>query len=193
MRNRVVVVLLSSLSLFACAGTNKEAKSEADPWADYKGTYAQPSSGARAEKAEKGDLARTDSKAKSEPQKEKAEPKKAASKGTVGGESVSTISVDSLTDASKSALKAKFVSNTVVTGAQYELVQVELKGAKVQIFRPAEKPSPNGPTVAAPKAKNGELSKNEAGWYDEEADVLVVVNAGKKGAAQKALATIVKR
>ena len=37
-----VVTLLSSLALFACSGaSHRDAKGpEADPWADYKGTYA---------------------------------------------------------------------------------------------------------------------------------------------------------
>jgi hypothetical protein len=194
MRNQLVVVLLSSLGVFACGGSNEEAKSAADPWADFKGTYST-----HAEQSEKGDATKKEAKAKADSDHDSASAKgdesaaKKASKGTIKGESLSTISVDALTDASKSALKAKFVSNSVVTGAQYELVQVQLKGATVQITRPAEKPSPNGPAIASPKAKNGELSKNEAAWYDEEADLLVVVNAaGKKAAAQKALGAIVK-
>jgi len=192
MRTRpVLVMLLSSLALFACGGTKEEAQSAANPWADFKGTYSTPASPEH--KAEKAEAAKKDTKAKDEATEEAqaAAPKK-ASKGTVKGESVSSISVDSLTDASKTALKAKFVSNSVVTGPQYELVQVQLKGATVQIIRPAEKPSPNGPAIASPKAKNGELSKTDAGWYDEEADVLVLVNAPKKAAAQKALGSIVK-
>jgi hypothetical protein len=201
MRNQLVVVLLSSLGLFACARTNtEEAKTGADPWADFKGTYSQPS-GKTAEQTEKAEPAKKDSKkdakAKAEshekPEEAAAPSKKSASKGTVNGESLSTISVDSLTDASKGALKSKFVSNSVVTGPQYELVQVQLKGATVQITRRAEKPAANGPAIASPKAKNADLPKGDAGWYDESADVLVVVNAaGKKAAAQKALATLVK-
>ena len=69
---------------------------------------------------------------------------------------------------------------------------MQLKGATVQVIRPAEKPSPNGPAIASPKAKSGQLTKNDASWYDEEADVLVFVSAGKKAAAQKALGAIVK-
>jgi hypothetical protein len=198
MRTRpVLVILLSSLGLFACGGAaNEEAKSAANPWADFKGTYSAPAS--PEQKSEKAEAAKKEAHAKAEPKEETSEAPtpapvaKKTSKGTVQGESLSSISVDSLTDASKTALKAKFVSNSVVTGPQYELVQVQLKGATVQIIRPAEKPSPNGPAIASPKAKNGELSKTDAGWYDEEADVLVLVNAPKKAAAQKALGTIVK-
>jgi hypothetical protein len=204
MQKHLVVVLLSSLSLFACAAaTTEEAKSASDPWADFKGTYSQ-GAGKTADntdeaKPSKKD-AKKDAKAKSEPAptektEEAAAPsaKKAASRGTVNGESLSTISVDTLTDVSTGTLKGKFLSNSVVTGAQYELVQVQLKGATVMITRPAEKPAPHGPAIASPKAKNAGLSKSDAGWYDESADVLVVVNAaGKKAAAQKALAALVK-
>ncbi len=192
MRNHLAVVLFSSLGLFACAGSTPEAKNEADPWKDFKGTYSATSADG-AERADKGEPTKKSSKAKSaQAEKPKAEEKK-ASRGTVNGESLSSISVESLTDASKSALKGKLVSNSVVTGKQYELVQVQLKGATVQIFRPATSPSPNGPSVASPRSKSEELAKNDAGWYDDEADVFVSVNAGgKKAAAQKALASLVK-
>lgn len=193
MRNQLVVVLLSSIGLFACGGANQETKNEGDPWSGFKGTYSTPA--APGEKSEAGEPAKKEATAKAEATQASAEaapaPKK-TSKGTVKGESLSSVDVDVLTDVSKSALKAKFVSNSVMTGPQYELVQVQLKGATVQVIRPAEKPSPNGPAIASPKAKSGELTKNDASWYDDEADVLVFVSAGKKAAAQKALGAIVK-
>lgn len=198
MQNRsVVVVLLSSLGLIACGGAAKEPETGGrDPWADFKGTYSTPgaSSEAKAEKAEKAAVTKKESKPKAEPTVAADEgASKRASKGTINGESLSSVSVDALTDFSKSALKTKFVSNSVVTGARYELVQVQLKGATVQITRPSATPVAKGPSISSPKAKNADLSKNDAGWYDEEADVLVTVSAaGKKAAAQKALATIVK-
>lgn len=190
MRNHLVVALLSSLTLFACAGTTQEAKSEADPWADFKGTYSQTSSGTAEKTAAKSDGAKKDAKAKSAKETPKAEEKK-SSKGTVNGESLSTVSVESLTDAAKSALKGKLVSNSVLTGAQYESVTVQLKGATVQIIRPAANPSPSGPAVPSPKEKSAKLGKNDASWYDEDADVLVFVQGGKKGSAQKALNAVV--
>jgi hypothetical protein len=193
MRNHFVVVLLSSLGLFACGGASPAAKSEANeanPWADYKGTYGTPAP----EGASEGNATKKEAKGEHEERRKSDEaPAKKASRGTVNGESLSTISVEALTDASKSVLKSKFISNSVVTGPQYELVQVQLKGATVQITRPAEKPLANGPAIASPKAKSGEVAKTAAFWFDEEADVLVVVNAsGKKAAAQKALGAIVK-
>jgi hypothetical protein len=63
----------------------------------------------------------------------------------------------------------------------------------VQVTRPAEHPVNDGPTISSPKAHNGELSKAESGWYDEDADVLVVVTAAKKAGSQKALGTLLKR
>ena len=199
MRNLFVVVLLSSLGsggLAACGEPNQEAKSAADPWSDFKGTYS--ASGPKDETSEDGEPAKKEAKGKpASAHHETAEDgassrKKGPSKGTVNGESLSSVDVDVLTDVSKSALKSKFVSNSVMTGPQYELVQVQLKGATVQVIRPAEKPSPNGPAIASPKTKNDQLTKNDASWYDEEADVLVFVSAGKKAAAQKALGAIVK-
>ena len=194
MRNHLVVVLLSSMGLFACGGANK-TKEEANPWGNFTGKYSdhaaprEKSASAEAPKkaaeASNGEEAATTEAAAPAPKK--------ASEATVKGESISSVSVESLTEASTSALKSQFVSNGVMTGPKYELVQVELKMATVQIIRPAEKPAPNGLPIPSPKAKNAELEANDAGWYDEEADVLVIVNAPKKAAAQKALGAIVNR
>ena len=192
MRNLFVVIVLSSLGLAACGASNQETKSGGDPWSDFKGTYSAP-----APKDDDGEPTGKEAKGRSnananQESAEDAAGKKVASKATVNGESLSSVDVDVLTDVSKSALKSKFVSNSVMTGPQYELVQVQLKGAMVQVIRPAEKPSPNGPAIASPKTKSSQLTKNDASWYDEEADVLVFVSAGKKAAAQKALGAIVK-
>lgn len=207
----LVVFALASLGLIVgCAGANEETKKEKDPWSDFKGTYSTPA--APREKEAKADApTKKDAKAKAEPKEETAEDgseglppapiskeqaptEKKKSKGNIKGESISSISVDALTDASKSSLpKAKFVSNGVVTGEKYEMVSVQLKGASVQIIRPAEKPSPTGPAIASPKAKSGELAKTDASYYDAEADVLVIVSAGKKASAQKTLNALVKR
>lgn len=206
MRSHLVVVLLSSLGLFACGDANQKAKNEANPWGNFTGKYSEP-------EAPRGKAAAKDEpkaeKAEDEPKAEAEEPaptaaaapaaapapasSKKASQATVKGQSISSISVEALTEASTSALNSQLVSNGVLTGPQYELVQVELKTGMVQIIRPAAKPAPNGLPIPSPKAKNAELETNDAGWLDEEADVLVIVNAGKKAAAQKALGDIVKR
>ena len=193
MRNHLVVVLLSSLGLFACGGANK-TKDEANPWGNFTGKY---SDAAPREKAASAAAPKKEAEASSNEEAAATEgaapaPKK-ASEATVKGESISSVSVESLTEASTNALKSQFVSNGIMTGPKYELVQVELKTATVQIIRPAEKPAPNGLPIPSPKAKNAELEANDAGWYDEEADVLVIVNAPKKAAAQKALGAIVNR
>jgi hypothetical protein len=72
-------------------------------------------------------------------------------------------------------------------------VQVQLKGATVHIIRPNPGSETGNGSVDAPKARQSSLSKAEAGYYDEDADVLVVVEAGKKANAEKALASIVSR
>jgi hypothetical protein len=192
MQNHLVVAMLASLSLFACAGSNQEAKSEADVWAGFKGTYSQSADGSTGERSTRSEGARKDAKAKTARDGAKVEEKK-TSKGTVNGESLSTVSVESLTDASKAALKSKLVSNSVVTGARYESVQVQLKGVTVNIIRPAATPAPNGPAVPSPKTKIEALGKSDASWYDDEADVLVFVHGGKKGSAQRALSALVVR
>ncbi len=206
MRSHLVVVLLSSLGLFACGDANQKAKNEANPWGNFTGKYSEPK--APRGKAESAEVSKKEAepKADEEPKAEEepaapaaaaapapASSSKKASQATVKGESISSISVEALTEASTSALKSSLVSNGVLTGPQYELVQVELKTGMVQIIRPASKPAPNGLPIPSPKAKNAELETNDAGWLDEEADVLVIVNAGKKAAAQKALGEIVKR
>ena len=57
----------------------------------------------------------------------------------------------------------------------------------IAIIRPAANPDPSGPAVSAPKTRHGELSKSEAAFYDEDADVLVLVTSGKKATSLKAL------
>jgi len=198
-RSFVVVALMSSVGLFACGGgavASGEPKSADDPWKDFKGTYATsaaPSVG-KAEKSEsKKAHAEAKAKAEAEPAEAAPAPAKKTSKTLIKGESLSSLGVDTLADVSKGALKTKVVSSKVTVGAQYEQVQVTLKGATVQIIRPAASPDASGPAIGSPKAKNDGLSKTEAGWYDEEADVLLVVNAPKKAGAQKALGAILSR
>jgi hypothetical protein len=197
MRNHLVVVLLSSLGLFACGGANKSAKDEANSWGNFTGKYSTaPAPRERSESAEaskKEAEPKADEEATATPTAtgEVARAPKKASQAKVNGESVSSISVEALTEASTTALKTSLVSNGIITGPKYELVQVELKTATVQIIRPAEKPAPSGLPVPSPKAKYAELEPNDAGWFDEEADVLVFVKGTKKAAAQKALGAIV--
>jgi len=200
MRSHLVVVLLSSLGLFACGGANQKVKNEANLWGNFTGKYSEPAAPhAKAESAEAStaDASKKEAGPKTDeesaPAAEAAPAPKKISKATVKGESISSISVEDLTKASTSVLNSALVSNGILTGPKYELVQVELKTMTVQIIRLADKPAPNGLPIPSPKAKNAELEPNDAGWYDEEADVLVIVNAAKKAAAQKALDTLVTR
>lgn len=194
MNIRSNVVVLTSLGLLACGGASQGDAKGPDPWADFKGTYASPAADRGTTSAAKGDGARRDAKAKAEPKEQVEEaPARKTSRATIAGESITAINDTALADASRGSFKAKLVSSTVSVGAQYEQVRVQLKGVTVQIFRPAPSPDPSGAAVPAPKARSAELSKSEAGWYDEEADVLVVVDAGRKTAAQRALAQLLKR
>jgi hypothetical protein len=198
-RSFAVAIVLCSVALFACGGGTPEAKSEPNLWADYKGTYATPAGARGTTSSPKPEAKEAKAKAaepaKDEEEKaaEKAAPSRKASKTTIHGESISAIGPDALAEVSKSALKAKVVNSKLVVGAQYEQVQIQLKGVAVQIVRPAANPVTGGPSVSSPKARNDSLSKTESAWYDEEADVLIVVNAPKKAASQKALGAILER
>jgi hypothetical protein len=188
-----VVALLSFFTLAACGGAATQEAKDANVWSDFSGKYSSPAEPRGNASTSKSEQAKRDAKAKSEAKEEVAEaaPAKKASKATIHGESLSTISDAALADASKGALKTKVVSTKIVNGPQYEHVKVQLKGATVHIIRPNPGTETGNGSVDAPKARNGSLSKAEAGYYDEDADVLVVVEAGKKANAEKALASIV--
>jgi len=195
-----VVVVASMFALVACGGSSGGGAKEPDPWADFKGTYggtAEPrTNGSNATSARE---ARRDAKdAKNKPEAKDAEetaaaaPAKKTSKATIKGQSISTIDDGALGEASKGPLKTKVVGSTIATGAQYERVKVQLKGAAVVIIRPSTSPDGNA-SVDAPKARNGSLGKSEASYYDEDADVLVIVDAGKKSASERVLGSLVSR
>jgi hypothetical protein len=196
MRVSTVAALLSSLVLFACGGAAKEAKGpEADPWAGYTGKYAEPSS-AKPKEA-KADVKKADKADKTEAKAEKVEAKADDAAGkksaaTIHGESVSLVGLDTFADASKTATKSKVVSTKYLVGPKYEQLQIQMKGVAVQVIRPAANPAPDGPAMSSPKARSGEVSKLESGYYDADADVVVVVTAGGKAGAQKVLGTILK-
>ena len=205
MKVRFVVALssiaVSLAALTGCAAGQKEVKApETDSWAGYRGTYASSAPQAA------GDPAKVEKKIMhAEPEASKAqveEPsvaapprpnKKKSSKGMITGESVSSIGVDSLATALGTSLKAKVVSQDLTVGPKYELVQVQLKGQSVQIVRPAASPDPTGLAIPSPTERNGEMSTTESGWYDADADVLVIVNASKKASSQSSLGTILEK
>jgi hypothetical protein len=206
-----LVALLSSGLLLACGASNKHAAEtpDSDLWAGYQGTYATTASpktnddGAGAAEA-KSETAKKDAshaaKAKSDASSASSGeasapvlPKK-TSHGKIKGESISYIDESALADATKRAGHSKIKSTNTTVGPEYENVQVTLKnGTTVQIFRPASSPASDGPSVSAPKLRSLQLEKNETGWYDEDADVFVVVNAGKKPVAKRVLGAILKR
>jgi hypothetical protein len=191
-----VVVLLSACALGACGGAATQEAKDANVWADFSGKYSSPAGPSGNSSTAKAEQARAKSKS-AEAKEEAAEaapapaPAKKSSKATIHGESLSTIGDAALADASKGALKTKVVSTKMVNGPQYELVKVQLKGATVQIIRPNPGSETGNGSVDAPKTRSASLSKAEASYYDEDADVLVIVEAGKKANAEKALASIV--
>jgi hypothetical protein len=195
-----VVVFFSVFALGACGGAATQEAKDANVWADFSGKYsATDTRGNTSAPSAKSADARRDAKSKTEAKEEAAAEEtpataaKKPSKATVKGESLSTIGDAALADASKGALKTKVVSTKIVNGPQYEHVKVQLKGATVQIIRPNPPGETGNGAVDAPKARSASLSKIEASYYDEEADVLVIVEAGKKANAEKALASIVAR
>lgn len=174
---------LASLSVGCGAAPTKQAAAPAAyDWSDYKGTFAKVVDGPAAEPVI--------------PEDAKAEGVVGApklSKGTIQGESVSLVTADTLADASKSALKAKVVSSNVIVGREYEQVQVVMKAVSVQIIRPTATPDKAGPKLRSPKARSDSLSKSEFGWYDAEANVLVLVRAPKKASSKKALLALLQK
>lgn len=219
MRQSLALALAASLGLMACGGTKEEAKSadDANVWQGYTGEYAassneyaKPTFAKSAASPLKKDAASKDeeaaaapapkAKAKEAPTAESTEetplftaPKKPASKGTVKGESISSVSLDQLSASATAATKSKSaVSSGTITGARYEVITVETKKGTIKITRPAVTPNPKGPEVTAPVNKLGDIGKNESAWFDEEGDCIVVVSAPKKAAAAKLLNSIVK-
>jgi len=147
-----------------------------------------------ADKADKTEKV-ADKAEKTEKSSEKTSPAAAAAKtsaGTILGRSVSSVTPEAVATATKAAMKSKIVSSNVLVGPEYEQIQVVLKGMAVQIVRPARAPDASGPKIRSPKARSDSLSKTESGWYDESANVLVLVQAPKKAASQKALKAILK-
>ena len=186
--------MLCSLALGGCGAAPKPqaAAPTAYDWSDYKGTFAQASD----EHPSAAEPAKARPKAGAEAKSEVpvgAPSANKPSKGTILGESVSSVSVDAVAGASKTVLKSKVVSSNVIVGQEYEQIQVVMKGVAVQIIRPAAIPDKAGPKVRSPKVRSGGLLKTESGWYDADADVLVLVRAQKKASSQKALLAILKR
>lgn len=185
---------LSSLVLAGCGAAPKPQASAptAYDWSDYKGTFAQADERPTVDDPVAGKTAKP--KAGADPKADVADASaKKLSKGTILGESVSSVSVDTVAGASTTVLKSKVVTSNVIVGQEYEQLQVVMKGVAVQIIRPAATPDKAGPNIRSPKARSGGLLKTESGWYDADANVLVLVRAQQKAKSQKALLAILKR
>ena len=180
-------VTLSTFAIGGCAAAPKkqaEAPAAYD-WSDYKGTFAKGDDRPAAE------AVKPKADAKAEASGSAAATK--VSKGTIQGESVSSVTADTVAGASKTALKAKVVSSNVIVGREFEQVQVVMKGVSVQIIRPTATPDKAGPKLRSPKARSSSLLKSESGWYDADANVLVLVRAPKKASSQKALLALLQK
>lgn len=216
------LIALSALLLLTGVGCAKAAKPAAAPEPDYDWSTFNNGKEAPADTAktssEKSDSSTADSKpskpssskpdsvAAAAPSSDAAEDPKPAkpdvassggshkpSKAKIKGESVSSVGADAVAGVSKKALKSKVVSTNVITGPDYEMVQIVLKDASVQIVRPATTPDSSGPKLRSPKVRNDSLSSTESGYYDADADVLVLVQSSKAAKSKKALAAIVKK
>lgn len=191
---RAAAMLVSLLLLAGCGASTKKVKvAEKDyDWSDYKGTYAAGGDAAKPSEPAPKKVAASEKSEKSE--KSDKDSEKKISKAKIQGESVSSVSADVVAGASKTALKSNVVSTNTVVGAEYEQLQVVLnKGVAVQIVRPAAKPDGAGPKVRSPKARSEGLAETDASYYDEQADVLVLVQAAKKATSKKALKAILKK
>src|SRR5690606_4082370 len=106
--------LFSVVALVACGGAAQDTK-ESDVWAGFKGTYAGPAEPRGETSSAKAEAAQRDAKSKTEAKEAVAEaPAKKTSKATIKGQSVSTVSENTLADASKGALKAKVVGSKLL-------------------------------------------------------------------------------
>ncbi len=188
-------VLSSSLVVLACGGSTKVVNApEADPWAGYTGKYvgdavAEPEAPKPSKRAVAGAKTKQEKVA---PVAEEAPRSKKVSSATIHGESLSSVGLDEIANASKTASKSKVVSTKYLVGPKYEQLQITLKGAAIQIIRPAANPAPDGPMMSTPKARNLSVSPKESRYYDPDADVVLVVTAGKKAGAEKLLSAILK-
>jgi hypothetical protein len=216
----IALSAILSLAAVGCAAPKKVVTPhEADyDWSEYKGTFAPGGSGKEEEPKEEKKVASTsstststtsttsgatasasdapaasDSSASEDPKPSAPLLPRKPSKTKIRGKSVSSVSPDALAGASKGALKSKVVSSNLIVGPEYEMVQVVLKGASVQIVRPATSPDQSGPKLRSPKVRNDGLSETESGWYDADADVLVLVQAPKSATSKKALKALLKK
>jgi hypothetical protein len=184
-----VLLSLSSATFLACA-SSRSVVPDKDPWASYQGTYATSLQSGDTHVATPPDVPDDERVAKSAP-KTKVDPSAPEpSTALIQDASISSIGVTALGEASARSLGLAVVATDLVVGSKYELVEVQLKGATVQILRAAQAPNAAGPELAAPHDREGELSPTEAGWYDADADVLVVVNSAKRATSDKLLAAL---
>ena len=197
---RAFAFAVAALLLGGCAAKPKPAAAPTQgdyDWSDYTGKYAPgatpPKDDAKPAVASATAPAATAS-ASAAPAaganaSASAEDKK-LSAAKIAGQSVSQVSPDDVANATQKVLRTKVVSTNVTVGPEYEQINVVLKNVAVQIVRPAATPDKSGPKVRSPKARHDDLAKTDSGFYDEGADVLVLVQAEKKVMSKRALAAL---
>jgi len=201
-RPKTAIALCALVLLVGCGHHVKQAAAQTQSdydWADYTGKYVNG--------APKDDPkpAKDDAKAAApKPADATADAKPAAaaaagddakkmSMAKIAGHSVSEVSADDVAGAMQKQLRAKVVSSNLTVGPEYEQINVILKGMAVQIVRPANAPDKSGPKVRSPKARNDDLGSTDSGYYDQLADVLVLVQAEKKAASKRALSVLLSQ
>src|SRR5688500_11730277 len=149
MRIQSILILSFAFGLVACGGAAQNTKDhDSDVWSGFKGTYATAKESGRTSPAPATDTSKKDVKAKAETEETADEPTDDAapettpsstgsskkSKASIGGESVSTIAEDALASLATKNLKSEMLSSSIMVGAKYERVQVQLKGATLTII-----------------------------------------------------------
>ena len=187
MRNHLVVVLLSSLGLFACAGSNRGGEERRGSVGRLQGDVLDGGRADARRRATRGSAKKDTEGEERRAHGEGEEPKagRRASKGTVNGESLSTISVD--------------VADRRVEGRAQGEVRLEQRRdrrsstrssrSSSRAHRPDRTPGREAraerPADRVAEGEERRAHKSDAGWYDEEADVLVFVNASARRARRR--------
>lgn len=195
-RSKNAFALCALLLVVGCGGRAKPAaaptQSDYD-WSDYTGKYANGAPKDDPKPAPPAKTAKEDPKPATTDGAAATSDDKKMSATKIAGHSVSEVSADDVASVTQKMLRAKVVSSNLTIGPEYEQINVVLKGMAVQIVRPANPPDKAGPKVRSPKARNDDLAKTDSGFYDEVADVLVLVQAEKKAASKRALAVLLSQ
>lgn len=194
------MIAILALALAGCATRAKPAAAPAEPdydWSTFKGgkveePAASSSSSSKASSKEtKKDASDESAKPAASDEASSGDAKKMSST-KISGHSLSEVDADSVANAAR-ALRLSLVSSNTIVGPEYEQLNIVFNNLSVQIVRPASSPDKSGPKVRSPKARNDDMAKTDAGFYDASADVLVLVQAPKKATSKKTLAVLLAK